>query len=63
MTDARICHFVWMLRAESNGVMVPAWFEPKHGIIERDDAMIEAMSVQAAKLWQEINERGKNGTL
>ena len=63
VTGADICHFVWMLRAESNGVMVPAWFEPKHGIIERDDKMIAAMSEQAAKLWENINERGNNGAI
>jgi len=63
VTNAEVCHFVWLLRAESNGVMVPAWFEPKHGIIERDEKMIGAMSAQAAKLWDEINERGNDGTI
>ena len=41
VTGAQQCVFAWLLRAEAdNGDFVPAWLEPKHIIIERDEDMI-----------------------
>ena len=42
VTGATKCVFGWLLRAESQftGEFVPAWMEPKHIIIERDEDMI-----------------------
>ena len=41
VTGAQRCVFAWLLRAEAdNGDFVPAWLEPKHIIIERDEDMI-----------------------
>jgi putative phage-type endonuclease len=55
VTGAVSCVFAWLLRAESEvGVMVPAWLEPKCGVIERDEVMIAKMVDVSAKLWEEI---------
>ena len=44
VTGATSCVFAWLLRAEAdNGDFVPAWLEPKHIIIERDQVMIEQL--------------------
>lgn len=41
VTGATQCVFAWLLRAEAdNGDLVPAWLEPKHVVMERDDDMI-----------------------
>ena len=41
VTGAQQCVFAWLLRAEAdNGDFVPAWLEPKHIIIERDEDII-----------------------
>jgi putative phage-type endonuclease len=41
VTGAQRCVFAWLLRAEDEqGDFVPAWMEPKHIIIDRDEAMI-----------------------
>lgn len=54
VSGADHCVFVWLLRANSDGVMVPAWFEPKSGIIERDEEMIESLRVSAVELWADL---------
>lgn len=49
VTGADFCVFGWILRAENaDGDFVPAWMEPKHIIIQRDDFMIDSL-VQVAK--------------
>ena len=48
-----------MLREEHDGVMVPAWLEPKSGVIVRDDVTINKMVEVAGKLWAKIG--GQNG--
>jgi hypothetical protein len=41
VTGAQKCVFGWLLRATSeSGDFVPAWMEPKHIIMERDETMI-----------------------
>jgi len=55
---ASSCVFVWLLREESDGVMVPAWLEPKYGIIARDEVMIEKMVERSAEVWRALESRG-----
>jgi hypothetical protein len=61
VTDAEHCILAWLLRAEVEGRMVPAWFEPKHMTVERDADMIEELVATANRLWlatqNAINER------
>jgi len=59
VTGAEYCIFIWMLREEHDGVMVPAWLEPKSGVIVRDDVTINKMVEVAGKLWAKIG--GQNG--
>lgn len=59
VTGADYCDFVWLLREEHEGVMVPAWLEPKSTVIERDETMIIDMVQTADDLWAEL--AGKNG--
>lgn len=67
VTGATHCILAWLLRAEVQGRMVPAWFEPKVMTVERDDKMIDELTKTAEKLWTEItlqtNEREKNGSV
>lgn len=59
VTGAVECALVWLLREQTDtGVMVPAWLEPKHGFILRDDVLIEEMLAVSAKLWSAISDRG-----
>ncbi len=58
VTGAEYCVFVWLLRANVDGLMVPAWFEPKSGIIQRDDEMIGQLKLAADSLWLELSEGG-----
>jgi len=54
VTDASECAFVWMLRAEArDGTFVPAWIEPKHTFIGRDEDMISELRELADRLWVE----------
>jgi hypothetical protein len=39
-TDARSCVYAFLLRAEVDGVFVPAWLEPEIVIVPRDEEMI-----------------------
>ena len=58
VTGANYCVFVWLLREEretpAGPLFVPAWLEPKHSIIDRDDEMISAMVETADRLWAEL---------
>lgn len=49
-TDAESCVYAFMLRKEVNGVMVPAWLEPKTWVIERDEKEIAALERTADQL-------------
>lgn len=67
VTGADHCVLAWLLRAEVDGRMVPAWFEPKTMIVERNNDMILELVATSKRLWHEItrqkNEREKNGTV
>lgn len=58
VTGAEYCVFVWLLRAEVDGLMVPAWYEPKSDVIVRDEDMIEDLKMAADSLWSELSEGG-----
>jgi len=51
VTGADQCVFAWMLRAEAEGRMVPAWMEPRHLIVDRDEKHIAELLVTADDLW------------
>lgn len=54
VTGAQRCVVAWLLRSEDEqGEFVPGWFEPKHTIIERDDAMIAQLIAVAERLQME----------
>lgn len=55
VTGAEACLFVWMLRIEIQGVFAPAWWEPKHLWIEKDDDMIGTLVEVADELWRRVN--------
>lgn len=57
VTGADYCHFVWLLREEHQGTLVPAWLEPKHCVIERDEDLIIDMVSTAEALWADLRER------
>jgi putative phage-type endonuclease len=40
VTGADMCVFAWMLREERGGVFMPAWFDAKTVIVDRDEEMI-----------------------
>lgn len=56
-TGAKRCLFAWLLRKEVDGVMVPAWFEPKTLWIERDSTEISKLIDVADRLleWRKSN--------
>ena len=54
VTGADRCLFAWMLRVDIDGEFVPGWFEPKWLWMDRDEEMIESLSVVADKLWDEV---------
>jgi hypothetical protein len=56
VTGAVSCVFAWMLREERGGVFMPAWFDPKVEIIERDEDMIASLVKVADELWERVNE-------
>ncbi len=58
VTGASSCVFVWLLREEHNGVMVPAWLEPKHGVIARDEDIIDEMVERSWELANALQFRG-----
>ena len=56
VTGAQRCVFGWLLRAEAdNGDFVPAWLEPKHIIIERDEEMIKELIDVANRFITDYN--------
>ena len=57
VTGASSCVFVWLLREEHDGLMVPAWLEPKHGVIGRDEDIIDAMVERSAELADALQTR------
>jgi hypothetical protein len=56
VTGASYCVLAWLLRAEVEGRMVPAWFEPKVMTVDRDEAMIQELVTTADRLWQETRK-------
>lgn len=60
VTGATDCVFAWMLRIESSaGVFVPAWFEPKFVIVDRDEAMIAKLVEVGSRIYDELEKKGK----
>ena len=56
VTGATRCVFAWLLRAEAdNGEFVPAWLEPKHVVMERDEAMIADLKEVANRFITDYN--------
>jgi hypothetical protein len=56
VTGAQKCVFAWLLRATSqSGEFVPAWMEPKHIIMERDEAMIADLIEVAQRFITDFN--------
>lgn len=49
-TGAESCVYAFVLRTEVNGVLVPAWMEPKTWPIERDDKIIAELERTAELL-------------
>lgn len=59
-TGAQRCLFAWLLRAEVNGRMIPAWLEPKSFWIERDQREMDQLLEVADRL---LEWRKQNGTV
>ena len=57
VTGADHCVLAWLLRAEVEGRMIPAWFEPKVMTVERDPDMIQDLVATANRLWEETQNR------
>lgn len=55
VTGAERCVVAWLLREEVDGQMVPGWFKPKVGTIERDEDMISDLVATADRLWQFVS--------
>lgn len=59
VTGADSCLFAWLLREEvqtpGGPLMVPAWFEPKTVVIDRDDKMIADLVAVGERLWGVVN--------
>jgi hypothetical protein len=54
VTGAERCVVAWLLRGvDEQGEMVPAWYEPKHVIVERDEDMIAQLIAIAERLQME----------
>jgi hypothetical protein len=51
VTGCEFAVVAWLLRSEVDGVMVPAWFTPNVGIVQRDEDMIGELVETANKLW------------
>ena len=54
VTGAETCVFAWMLREERDGVFVPAWFDPRVVVVERDEKMIAGLVKVADELWERV---------
>jgi hypothetical protein len=57
VTETERCVFAYMLREDSPNGFIPAWFEPKTMIVQRDDTAIAALIKIANKLWEEIQSK------
>lgn len=57
VTGADYCILAWLLRAEVQGRMVPAWFEPKVLTVERDTDMIQELVLTSQRLWLETRNQ------
>lgn len=55
VTGASTCVVAWIVREEVDGLMVPASFTPKHGLVHRDEEMIQDLVVTADRLWRFVN--------
>lgn len=55
VTGAQSAVVAWLLREEVDGQFVPAWFEPKVGIVQRDEEMINRLVKVADRLWLFVN--------
>jgi hypothetical protein len=56
VTGATKCVFGWLLRMQTDsGEFVPAWMEPKHFIIQRDDEMIADLIEVAQRFVTDFN--------
>jgi hypothetical protein len=54
VTGAEQSIVAWLLRTvDEQGEMVPAWFEPKHIVVERDEEMIAQLIAIAERLQME----------
>lgn len=53
---AKAIVYAFMLREERNGVMVPAWMEPKIWVVERDEQMIAELTKTADLLLTDYEE-------
>lgn len=61
VTGASECVFAWMLRKENlDGEFVPAWFEPKVVLVERDEKMIAELLDVADRLRMDAVYRSWN---
>lgn len=56
VTGAKLCVFAWLLRTTSEfGDLTPAWLEPKHMIMERDEDMIAQLIDVAQRFITDYN--------
>lgn len=56
VTGAKLCVFAWLLRTTSEfGDLTPAWLEPKHIIVERDEEMIAQLIDVAQRFITDYN--------
>lgn len=54
VTEAESCLLGWLLRSQTDaGEMVPAWYQPKTLLIERDDVIIAELKAVAKQLQYE----------
>jgi putative phage-type endonuclease len=56
VTGAEFSWFAWLLREERDGAFMPAWFEPKVIVVERDEEMISELVTVADRLWERVND-------
>jgi putative phage-type endonuclease len=58
VTGAEMCMFAWMLREERGGVFMPAWFDAKTVIVDRDEEMIGDLIRVANQLLERLDGGG-----
>lgn len=59
-TDAEEGIYAFMLRKEVNGVMVPAWMEPRMWVIRRDNILIAELVETANRLLEGTPDGSRN---